>query len=35
MNMQFTKERYEVTIVVVGLEEDDHSQFTIVYGYPI
>ena len=24
-----------ITIVVVGLEEDDHSQFTIVYGYPI
>ena len=35
MNMQFTKERYEVTIVVVGLEEDDYSQFTIVYSYPI
>ena len=35
MNMHFTKERYEVTIVVVGLEEDDYSQFTIVYSYPI
>ena len=23
------------TDVEVGLEEDDHSQFTIVYGYPI
>ena len=25
----------EYITIVVGLEEDDYSQFTIVYGYPI